>query len=73
LGQGPVRLKLLFSEAIDLSCPAPPGTLLDDRLAVACGDGRAVRLLKLQRPGGKPLLAQDFLAGTPLVAGSLLA
>lgn len=73
LGQGPVRLKLLFSEAIDLSCPAPPGTLLDDRLAVACGDGRAVRLLRLQKPGGKPLLAQDFLAGTPLAAGSLLA
>lgn len=73
LGQGPVRLKLLFSEAIDLPRLALPGTLLDDRLAVACGDGRAVRLLKLQRPGGKPLLAQDFLAGTPLVAGSLLA
>jgi methionyl-tRNA formyltransferase len=71
-GQGPVRLKVLFSEAIDLSCPAPPGTLLDDRLAVACGDGRAVRLLKLQKPGGKPLPARDFIAGTPLAAGSML-
>ncbi|MGA1342937.1 MAG: methionyl-tRNA formyltransferase, partial [Hyphomonas sp.] len=33
LGQGPVRLKMLFSEAIDLPRPAPPGPLLDDRVA----------------------------------------
>ena len=72
LGQGPVRLKLLFSELTNLWNPAPPGTLLDDQLAVACGDGRAVRLLKLQKPGGKPLDARDFLAGTPLAAGTSL-
>ncbi len=73
LGQGPVRLKLILSELTDLRSPASPGTLMDDRLAVACGDGRAVRLLKLQKPGGKPLDARDFLAGTPVAAGSLLA
>lgn len=73
LGQGPVRLKLLFSELTDLWSPAPPGTLLDDRLLVACGDGRAVRLLRLQKPGGKPLDARDFIAGTPLAAGARLA
>ena len=72
-GQGPVRLKLIFSELTDLRNPAPPGTLLDDRLAVACGDGRAVRLVKLQKPGGKPLDAREFQAGTPLSAGNLLA
>jgi methionyl-tRNA formyltransferase len=72
LGQGPVRLKLLFSELTNLWNPAPPGTLLDDQLVVACGDGRAVRLLKLQKPGGKPLDARDFLAGTPLAPGTLL-
>ena len=72
LGQGPVRLKLLFSELTNLWNPAPPGTLLDDQLAVACGDGRAVRLLKLQKPGGKPLDARDFLAGTPVAAGTSL-
>lgn len=64
LGQGPVRLKLLFSELTDGAAGAPPGALLDDRLTVACGDGRAVRLLRLQKPGGKPLGARDFLAGT---------
>jgi methionyl-tRNA formyltransferase len=72
LGQGPVRLKLLFSELTNLWKPAPAGMLLDDQLAVACGDGRAVRLLKLQKPGGKPLDARDFLAGTPLAAGTSL-
>jgi methionyl-tRNA formyltransferase len=72
LGQGPIRLKVLFSELTNLWNPAPPGTLLDEHLAVACGDGRAVRLLKLQKPGGKPLGARDFLAGTPLAAGNRL-
>jgi methionyl-tRNA formyltransferase len=72
LGQGPVRLKLLFSELTNLWNPAPTGTLLDDQLAVACGDGRAVRLLRIQKPGGKPLDARDFLAGSPLAAGTIL-
>ncbi|MDH7789183.1 methionyl-tRNA formyltransferase [Ochrobactrum sp. AN78] len=39
-----------------------PGTVLDDRLTIACGDG-AVRLVTLQRSGGKPLAAQEFLRG----------
>jgi len=38
------------------------GTMLDDRLTVACGEG-AVRLVTLQRSGGKPLPAQEFLRG----------
>ncbi|TMU89365.1 methionyl-tRNA formyltransferase [Brucella haematophila] len=38
------------------------GTMLDDRLTVACGGG-AVRLVTLQRSGGKSLPAQEFLRG----------
>ncbi len=38
------------------------GTILDDRLTIACGEG-AVRLVMLQRSGGKSLAAQDFLRG----------
>lgn len=72
LGQGPVRLKVLFSELTDHATVAVPGALIDDRLAVACGDGRAVRLLRLQKPGGKPLDARDFLAGSPLPEGTVL-
>lgn len=72
LGQGPVRFKILFSELTDHATVAVPGALIDDRLAVACGDGRAIRLLRLQRPGGKPLDARDFLAGSPLPEGAVL-
>ena len=39
------------------------GTVLDDRLAVACGEG-AVRLLSLQRAGGGAVEAAAFLRGT---------
>ncbi len=72
LGQGLVRLKVLFSQLTDDAAQEKPGTVMDDRLTVACGDGRAVRLLRLQKPGGKPLDAREFLAGTPLFAGNLL-
>jgi len=51
-----------------------PGTVLEaagGRLVVASGDG-AVRLVKLQRPGGKRLAAADFLRGAALQPGSVL-
>jgi methionyl-tRNA formyltransferase len=49
-----------------------PGTVLDDRLTVACGDG-AVRIVELQRAGGRPMKAEEFLRGTPIAAGARLA
>ena len=72
LGQGPVRLKVLLSELTDHATVAVPGALIDNQLAVACGDGRAIRLLRLQKPGGKPLAAREFLAGTPLAESEIL-
>lgn len=45
-----------------------PGTVLDDELAIACGAG-AVRLVELQRAGGKPLSAEDFQRGAKLAPG----
>jgi methionyl-tRNA formyltransferase len=50
---------------------AAPGTVVDDRLTIACGQG-AVRLLELQRAGGKPLGADEFLRGLPLAVGTQL-
>jgi methionyl-tRNA formyltransferase len=62
------RLKLLRCSLV----PGPrrkvlpaPGSLLDDHLAIACTDG-AIRILQLQRAGGKPMQADEFLRGTPL-------
>jgi methionyl-tRNA formyltransferase len=46
-----------------------PGTLLDDRLTIACGEG-AVRVLELQRAGAKPMKAEEFLRGVRLAAGA---
>jgi len=48
-----------------------PGTVLDDALTVACGDG-AVRILELQRAGRQPMRAEEFLRGTPVVTGQRL-
>lgn len=45
------------------------GEVLDDRLTVACGEG-ALRLTRLQRPGGRPLPASAFLRGFDLPPGS---
>jgi len=49
-----------------------PGEVLDGRLMVACGEG-AVRLVELQRAGGKPMGSEEFLRGMPLAPGSMLA
>lgn len=50
---------------------SPPGTVLDDKLTVACGTG-AVRILMLQRAGGKSMPADEFLRGTPVSRGSIV-
>ena len=49
----------------------PPGRVLDDKLTIACGTG-AVRIVELQRAGGKPMTADEFLRGTPVAPASVL-
>jgi methionyl-tRNA formyltransferase len=49
-----------------------PGTVLDDRLTIACGEG-AVRIMAVQKAGGRPMQAEEFLRGSPLRAGSALS
>lgn len=49
-----------------------PGTVMDDRLTVACAEG-AVRILELQRSGRQAMKAEDFLRGSPIPAGTRLA
>jgi len=48
-----------------------PGRVLDDKLTIACGSG-AVRIVELQRAGGKPMQADEFLRGTPVARASAL-
>jgi methionyl-tRNA formyltransferase len=49
-----------------------PGTVLDDRLTIACGDG-AVRLVDIQRAGKQPMKAEEFLRGTKVAPGTRLS
>jgi methionyl-tRNA formyltransferase len=65
-----VRVKVLRS--IRGESAGSPGTLLDNRLTVACGDG-AVRLVQVQRAGRQPMSADEFLRGTPVKAGARVA
>lgn len=64
-----VRIKVL--KAVLDSGTGAPGTLLDDQLRVACGDG-ALRLLLVQRPGKAAMAAAEMLRGHPMPAGGVL-
>jgi methionyl-tRNA formyltransferase len=68
-GKEVVRVKVLRTTRGEGS--GVPGTMLDDRMNVACGEG-AVRLLELQRAGRQPMRAEEFLRGTELPAGTVL-
>jgi len=67
---GGVRVKALRSTQGEGK--GPPGTVLDDKLTIACGTG-AVRLVQVQREGKRPMSAQEFLRGTPVKRGARLA
>ncbi|AZO72511.1 MAG: methionyl-tRNA formyltransferase [Mesorhizobium sp.] len=63
------RLKLLRSTLSN--GVGESGGILDDRLTVACGSG-AVRLVEIQRAGGRPAAAQEFLRGAKVEKGTKL-
>jgi len=48
-----------------------PGTVLDEHLTIACGEG-AVRLLEVQRAGKQPMKAEEFLRGSKVAKGTPL-
>jgi len=67
---GDERIKVLTAELADGR--GAPGTILDDRLTVAC-EGGAVRFLMVQRAGKGPSPADAFLRGYALPKGTALA
>ena len=67
-GNGPERVKVLRSTLAEGTGVA--GTLLDEALTVACGEG-AVRLPEVQRAGRSAVSARDFLGGARLAPGAL--
>ena len=63
------RLKILYAEPVSGS--GTPGTVLDDRLTIACGEG-ALRLTRLQRAGKSAMTADELLRGFALPKGERL-
>jgi methionyl-tRNA formyltransferase len=67
----PERIKVLRT------CLAPtatgtPGTVIDDRLTIACGTGGGVQLLDVQRAGKRPMSAAELLRGLAIGPGTPL-
>lgn len=65
------RIKVLEAEVAHLPMEGKPGQVLDELLTIACGQD-ALRLDRLQKAGGKPLSAREFLNGTPIQLGDNL-
>jgi methionyl-tRNA formyltransferase len=63
------RIKVLRTTRADGVGPA--GTILDDKLSVACGEG-ALRIIELQRAGKQAMKVEEFLRGSPLPPGTRL-
>ena len=67
--RGPVRVKALLCRLEDGA--GEPGEVLDDSFLVACGE-QAVRILRAQREGRAPQVAETFLRGFPIARGQRL-
>lgn len=69
-------VKILAAEIVagSASSPAhPPGTVLDDALTIAAGDGLALRPTLVQRPGKKPMPTAEALRGWAIPPHSVCA
>ncbi|HEY0267514.1 MAG TPA: methionyl-tRNA formyltransferase [Rhizomicrobium sp.] len=62
------RLKILST--MPAADRGDPGEVITDDLIVGCGEG-ALKLLKVQRAGGKAMEARELLKGFPLPPGTL--
>ena len=68
-----MNIKAIESVLIDKISSEIPGTVISKQLEVVCGDGKVVRITKLQRPGGKILDTQAFLCGYKIPIGATLS
>jgi len=68
-GTQPARIKVLRTTRGEGA--GAPGTVLDDKLTIACGEG-SIRLLDIQRAGKQPMNAGDFLRGTAVAPGTVV-
>ncbi len=63
------RIKVLLAEVVDVT--GYPGTVLDDKLTIACSK-KSLRPRLLQRSGREPLTAMEVLNGLKIPTGTVL-
>ena len=68
---GGENIRVLAAVAVPGSAENAPGTVLDDHLSIACGEG-VLRPLRLQRAGRAAVEVAAFLRGHPIAAGTVL-
>ncbi len=74
LGGKTERVKVLASSlpGTPVAAGVAAGTVLDGDLTVACGDGRSVRLVSVQRAGKTAMDAKSFVRGAAGIVGHRL-
>ena len=68
---GDIRIKMLEAKLAEGSGEA--GSLIARPMTIACGDGRALRILKVQRGGRGPMTADDLQRGLQLPLGTIFS
>jgi methionyl-tRNA formyltransferase len=73
VGENKRLLKIWQAEVVETSSGVAGKVLQADKngIVVACGE-KALRILSLQREGGRRLNAQEFIAGSPIPVGEKL-
>ncbi|HEX2841676.1 methionyl-tRNA formyltransferase [Hyphomicrobium sp.] len=66
-GGPPERIKVLRTAVVEDR--GSPGEVLDDKLAIACGQG-AIRLIEIQRAGKRAMSTDEFLRGFTIARGA---
>ena len=67
------RIRVFRAEVEQENTTEPAGTVLDNELLIACGQGTILRLTVLQRAGKKKMPAQELLKGWGIPKGTKLA
>ncbi len=65
------RIRILAAARLP-AATGPAGTVIDDRLTIACAEGGAIRPTRVQRPGRAAMETEAMLRGLPVPAGSQL-
>jgi len=68
IGQRRERIKMLRAEVVVAS--GNPGTILDDEMTIACGEG-AIRVLQAQRPGKNAKTGRELVRGDRILVGTV--